>query len=123
MKNRQTIERTEITGVSIWFNRSQLINPRQPRTTKLINQSHGRLLFPPDFSLALLVMVKRSPQFLYLNMRNLTFGFARIGFDDFAISMPRKRINEQKKVVVSSSPKGFHDHWGCLNYLYMFSVN
>ena len=88
MKNRQTIERTEITGVSIWFNRSQLINPRQPRTTKLINQSHGRLLFPPDFSLALPVMVKRSPQFLYLYMRNLTFCFARSGFDDFAISMP-----------------------------------
>ena len=68
-------------------------------------------------------MVKRSPQSLYFNMRNLTLGLAMSGFDDFAISMPRKRINEQKKVVVSSSPKGFHDHWGCLNYLYMFSVN
>ena len=105
MKNRQTIERTEITGVSIWFNRSQLINPRQPRTTKLINQSHGRLLFPPDFSLALPVMVKRSPQFLYLYMRNLTFCFARSGFDDFAISMPRKRINQFRNILVVSSLK------------------
>ena len=106
MKNILTIERTEITGVSIWFNRSQLINPRQPRTTKLINQSHGRLLFPPDFLLALPVMVKRSPQFLYLYMRNLTFCFARSGFDDFAISMPRKRIKQLRTIVMLSSLKG-----------------
>ena len=106
MKNRLTIEKIEITGISIWLNLPQLINPRQPRTTKFINQSHVRLLFPPDLSLALPVMVKRSPQFLYLNMRNLTFGFARIGFDDFAISMPRKRIKQLRNIVMLSSLKG-----------------
>ena len=123
MKNRLAMEKIKITGVSIWLKCSRLINPKQPRTTNIINQSHGRLLFPPKFWLTIPEMVKRSPQSLYFNMGNLTLGLAMSGFDDFAISMPRKRINEQKKVVVSSSPKGFHDHWGCLNYLYMFSVN
>jgi hypothetical protein len=39
-------------------------------------------------------------------MRNLTFGFARIGFDDFAISMPRKRIKQLRNIVMVSSLKG-----------------
>jgi hypothetical protein len=106
MKNRLTIEKIEITGVRIWLNCSQLINPRQPRTTKFINQSHGRLIFPPNFPLALPVMVQRSPQFLYLNIRNLTFSFARSGFDDLAISVPRKRIKQLRNIVMLSSLKG-----------------
>jgi hypothetical protein len=47
-----------------------------------------------------------APQFLYLNMRNLTFCFARSGFDDFAISMPRKRIKQLRNIVMLSSLKG-----------------
>ena len=93
MKNRLAMEKIKITGVSIWLKCSRLINPKQPRTTNIINQSHGRLLFPPKFWLTIPEMVKRSPQSLYFNMGNLTLGVAMSGFDDFAISMPRKRIN------------------------------
>jgi hypothetical protein len=39
-------------------------------------------------------------------MRNLAFGLARSGLGDFAISMPRKRINQFRKIVVLSSLKG-----------------
>jgi hypothetical protein len=51
------------------------------------------LVIPPKFWLTIPEMVKRSPQSLYFNMGNLTLGLAMSGFDDFAISMPRKRIN------------------------------
>ena len=96
-KNKLAIEKIKITGASIWLNRSQLIKPRQPRTTKFINQSHGRLLFSQVFWLALLKMGKRSPQLLDLNMRNLAFGSAMSALLNLQFPCPvRGLINSGK---------------------------
>ena len=97
MKNRLATKKIKITGDSIWLNRSQFIKPKQPRTTKFINQSHGRLLFSQVFWLALLKMGKRSPQLLDLNMRNLAFGSAMSALLNLQFPCPvRGLINSGK---------------------------
>ena len=97
MKNRLATKKIKITGVSIWLNRSQFIKPKQPRTTKFINQSHGRLLFSQVFWLALQEMGKRSPQLLDLNIRNLAFCSAMSALLNLQFSCPvRGLINSGK---------------------------
>jgi len=39
-------------------------------------------------------------------MLNLTFGSARSGYANFAISMPRRKINQMRNIVILSSLKG-----------------
>ena len=91
MKNRLA-KKIKITGDSIWLNRSQFIKPKQPRTTKFIKQSHGRLLFSQVFWLALLEMGKRSPQLLDLNMRNLAFGSAMSALLNLQFPCPERGL-------------------------------
>ena len=92
MKNRLAMEKIKITGVNIWLKRSQLIKPRQPRTTKFINQSQGRLLFTQKFWLALPEMGKRSPQILDLNIRNLAFGSAMSALLNLQFPCPERGL-------------------------------